>query len=119
MSGCEIMKCKWWRETSQSCAEPIGVCIYSQDAALTALREENERLKDGAHKCQGMANEINILTKENASLLARLAGTEKELEQYRKVVGLLGRGWDYWFISDSDAKANNLDIAALKEGMGK
>lgn len=38
-----------------------------------------------------------------------------ELEQYRKVVGCMGRGWDYWFISDSDAKANNLDIAALKE----
>lgn len=136
MSGCEIMKCKWWRGTSQSCAEPIGVCIYSQDAAITALRnelaeykrlcqghvlaeqqwrEENERLKDGAHKCQGMANEINILTKENASILTLLAGTEKELEQYRKVVGLLGRGWDYWFISDSDAKANNLDIAGMKE----
>ena len=42
-----------------------------------------------------------------------------ELEQLRKVVGCMGRGWDYWFISDTDAKANNLDIAKLQKGMGK
>lgn len=61
-------------------------------------------------------NKIKASAKQGYMVLSsnELLDLIAEIEQYRKVVGLLGRGWDYWFISDSDAKANNLDIAGMK-----
>ena len=103
MSGCEIMKCKWWRGTSQSCAEPIGVCIYSQDAAITALRnelteykrlcqghvlaeqqwrEENERLSD----VKRLVQEYPLTAEGMAQLRTRLAVAEGKVEKVRRTI---------------------------------
>lgn len=102
MSGCEIMKCKWWRGTSQSCAEPIGVCIYSQDAALAALRAEVadyktlcqghvlaekqwkaevERLQEVVRWERGAKEEAYELIEEQGKLRARCEAAEGELAE--------------------------------------
>lgn len=98
--------------------------LQEQDAAIAALKAENERLKEDYERaCKTVADmhaaAVGEIMGPKRGVVEDVADIRTELEQYRKVVGCLGRGWDYWFISDSDAKANNLDIAKLQKGMGK
>ena len=102
----------------------LAEIVTSKDAAIAALKAENERLKEDYERaCKTVADmhaaAVGEIMGPKRGVVEDVADIRTELEQLRKVVGCMGRGWDYWFISDSDAKANNLDIAGMKEGMGK
>lgn len=58
-----------------------------------------------------------------AALRADLAAAQNELDTLRKVVWHLDDdiwdGYKYWYIIDEIAKANGLDIPAMKKAIGQ
>jgi DNA repair exonuclease SbcCD ATPase subunit len=86
-------------------------------AALDTLKAENERLNEALGAEARRAEDREKFLGESLRLRASLAAANKELEQYRKVISWMRGGWDYWFITNFDAKENGIDIAAMKEGI--
>lgn len=73
---------------------PLHADSDSVDIEITKLKEENARLSEMVHKSDGMANEVNILVRENRSIRATVESLKEALEELVRIGNRKTVEWD-------------------------
>ena len=87
MTGCEYMKCQWFRGTSGSCAHPDGVCIYNQDAKDAEIANLRAEVEDRDYRIKTLDACYQRALRDIVKSSRDLAAAKREYDQYKEMVG--------------------------------